>query len=63
MSKRLPDDWEKEVLVCPDDNCGRMINGGPKVVGNPPCSAEVHRRTGRYPRMDRVVIAVKERLS
>jgi hypothetical protein len=49
----LPDDWHEELLVCPDSACGKLMKAG-TIKGEPPCAGPVHRRTGKYPRMERV---------
>lgn len=59
--KHVPDDWQAEIFACPDEACHHILLAR-DVVGRPPCSGQIHKRTGRYPKIDRLVVGIKERL-
>jgi hypothetical protein len=60
---KVPDDFAVEALVCPDDHCHHMLVNAEHVKGRPYCAGQLHRKTGQYPRLERVLLGVKERLS
>lgn len=59
---RIPDDWQVEALICPDEHCHHMIVNAERVNGRPYCAGPLHKSTGKYPRMERLRIGIKERL-
>lgn len=59
--KHVPDDWQTEILVCPDESCEHVLLRAERIKGKPRCMAPIHKRTGHYPMMDRLVVGIEER--
>ena len=59
----VPDDWQAEVLVCPDEHCHHTLVNAERVKGRPGCAGPIHKVTGHYPKMERLLVGIKERLS
>jgi hypothetical protein len=58
---RLPDDWQTEALICPDEHCHHLIVNADRIKGNPYCAGPSHKITGHYPRLERVVLGIQGR--
>jgi hypothetical protein len=44
---------EWDVYVCPDPECGRIVQAGKNTKGPLPCTSAYHRNKGTYPKMVR----------